>query len=949
MKTVVTLFILLGLPVFLQAQAPCLEEYKGEVTLYPGKGRGVSNVPIVIDGNQGPLTDNNGVFRYRLRKCPGMMVKIKLGSNTWDIVNHSEIYSYTLRKLADPADFQFKVLVAQAKEIEKARLNYYAEIAGVAFDKGLTALNGKIEKLMAAEQQLNTNLSKVAGQQPQRTAGEVEKRLERQQKEYQRALDSLVKEPALLTSRMNELQKLLEKQRQENQHLLDSLARGPVQQQDRIDELERILGRQRQENQQLLNKLVLQDSTRKNDKTGELLTILEQQKRENKQLLDSLARKELAWQKSRVSDLTDKNQEINLLRDSLKALQQRYELALSERDKRQSEAKAIATVFAQQTEIDSSYQRAFLHYKEGQFREALSALSDEQLPDEHQLAKKGTLPKKVAVKSFDNAQERAAYISKCLFKANIYRSQYDMSQAAHWYEQAVRADTTQVENIVTYANFLQQQNIPKEPEHWYQEALDLDPPAPLKADIYIELGYYYIANNRYDEAETALLEARTIKQKLARTNAEQYETGLAHALDGLGTLYTKKRQYDEAETAFVQAKNIREKLVEKYADEFEADLAFSLNNLGTFYYINKRLGEAGKTYLRAKTIQDRLVRRNADQYEPDLASTLGNLGTLNYELERLSDAETIYKQVKTIREKLAQKNPDQFEADLAQTLSDIGLFYLDTKRYPEAETTYARAKTIQEKLAGKYADLFEPNLAITLADMGFFYTEMKRYPEAEATYQRAKTIQEKLAQKKPKDFEPDLAYTLTDLGSFYFDTQRPREAKGAYIRAKDLLEKLAPTDGGQLGSLLIQILHRVALLSDSPERESYFLEADSLQGQAVELLRVRFGDADSSLMARELSNWSYHLIFSKKFSRAEAIAERALSFDEDEEWANANLAVAYLMQGKREEAKALYSYLSKDKRHRSSRYKKAFLADLDELETAGITHPDIAIIRKLLN
>ncbi len=998
MKTVATVLILMGLPVALNAQAPCIQEYKGEVMLYTHKGRGLSKVPIVIDGNQGPPTDDNGVFRYRLRKCPGMTVEIKLGNNNYDIVNIIEVQRYTLRQLADPADFQFKLLVAQAQEIEKARRIYYTEIAGLASDKALTVLSskiGRIEKLFVAEQQLNTNQSKLTGQQQERRVGELEKRLERQQKEYQLILDSLVKKPALLVGRIDDLQKLLEKQQQENQQLLDSLAKGPVQQQSRIRELEKILGRQQQENQRLINQLARQDSTRQTDKTGEFLKIIEQQKQENQQLRDSLASKELAWQTSRgdnlAANLTEKNQEINQLRDSLTRMKNQYVLALSERDKRLSEAQAIAAVFAQQTEIDSSYQQAFLNYKEGQFQRALAALSNESLQTE----KQGSDPRNGAGKQpGELLRERESYISKCLFKATIYRTQLDMNQAAHWYEEAIRADSTQVKNLLTYANFLHQQNRPHEPERWYRKALDLDPPVSLKGDIYIELGNYYIDNNQHEEAEAALQEAKTIKQKLARSAAGQHEPGLARVLDGLGTLYAKKKQYDDAENAFVQARNIREKLVEKYADEYEADLAFSLDNLGTFYYINKRFGEAGKTYLRAKTIQDRLVRRNADQYEPDLASTLSLLGTLNYELDRLADAETAYKQAKTIREKLALRNPDQyepklaqvlndlgdlytftkrypeaeaayqqaktireklalrnpdqFESDLAQTLADLGLFYVDTKRYPEAETVYTRAKTIQEKLAGKFADLFEPHLAITLADLGFFLTETKRYPEAEAAYQQAKTIQEKLVRKKPKEYEPDLAYTLTDLGNFYFDTQRHSEAKGAYVRAKDLLEKLVPTDGGQLGSLLIQILHRVAILSDSEERKSYFTEADSLQEQTVELVNKRFGDADSSLMARELSNWSYHLLFSKKFAKAQSIAEKALSFDENEEWANANLAVAYLMQGKLDDAKTLYTYL-KNKPHRSGRYKKVFSADLDELEAAGLTHPDIAVIRRLLN
>lgn len=980
----------------IRAQAPCLQDYKGEVMLYTGKGQGISKVPVVINGIQGTPTDANGVFRYKLNKCPGSIVQIKLGSNRWDIVNHIEVTTYTIRRLADPDDFQFRLLVAAAPEIEKARRTYYAQLTGVALDKGLSSQKGEIEQVkllfqqQLKEQRLIANQSKVVDRQPQ--VSELEKRLERQQKDYQRALDSLAKEPTQLTGRIDGLQKLVEKQKLENRKLLDSLARVPAKQQGRTNELEQILTRQQQENQQLLHKLAHQDSTRQSDtdKAAQLQKLLEQQKQENKQLLDRLAAQEMAPQQNRAVALSDslsnKNQAINQLRDSLARMQSRYELALSERDKRLSEAQAMAAVFARQTTIDSSYHQAFLQYREGQFKGALSTLSGGQTP--------GFQPKNAAGASPDELRkERALYVSKALFKASIYRSQYDMEQAAHWYEEAIRADSSQVENLFTYANFLQMLNRPREPEYWYRKALALNPPAPLKADIYVELGYYYLGVNRYDEAETALLEARTLRQTLARTNAEQHAPGLAHVLDGLGTLYTQKKQYDEAEKMFVQAKDIREKLVEKYADEFEADLAYSLNNLGTFYYINKRLGDAGQTYGRAKTIQDRLVRRNADQYEPDLAATLGNMGTLNYELDRLSDAEATYKQAraireklaqknpdqyepglaqilnnlgdlyayakrypeaqdaynqaKTVRERLAQKNPDQFEANLAQTLADMGNLYADTERYSEAEAEYAHAKTIWNRLVQRNADLFEPPLASMLDDVGYFYTQIKRYPEAEAAFQQARTIQEKFVQKKPKEFSLDLAYTLTDMGNSYYDTKRNREAKGIYVRAKEILEQLEPTDGGQLAPLLIKTLHRLALLSDSQEQESYFNEAASLQAKVVELAGKHYGDADSSMMARAYSRWSYHLVFSRKFAEAEAAAEKALSFDEHEEWANANLAMAYLMQGKREDAKTLYAYLL-NKSPRAARYKKKVLADLVELEDAGLTKPDAAIIRDLI-
>ncbi|GAB4038012.1 tetratricopeptide repeat protein [Spirosoma gilvum] len=778
MKSLIVLLVLVSLPLFLQAQAPCVQEYKGEITLFTNKGR-LPQLPIIIDGNQGPLTDENGIFRYRLNKCPGMTVRIKLGGNHWDVVNHTEIYSYTIRQLADPSDFQFKLIVAQVQDIERARRQYYATIAGVALDRGLTSMKGDIKKLtdlVVDQQRLITNGAKQPAHQTQPMTDGLEQRLKQQQKEYQRVLDSLVQMPSMLTSRINDLQKLLEKQQVADKHLIDSLGRGGVNQQSKITELEKILNQQRQENQQLLAKLIQkQDSTQKHEKTGELQKLVDQQKRENQRLLDSLSKKEMAWQKRQKDELasnTQQNLSIQQLRDSLARMQSRYQQALNEKDKRLSEVKAMAAVFAKQTAIDSSYQQAFLKYKAGQFASALSTLSDDTLSrDKTKMSARvggGSPFKPVAnpseLSDSEVPKDRAVYVGKCLLKANIYRSQYDMEKAAHWYEEAIHADSTQVENILTYANFLQQLDRSDEAGRWYKKALDLNPNAPLKADVYVDQGYYYMATNRLTEAEAVFQKAKTIKQQQAQATPEQIDPGLAHVLNGLGTLYAKKRQNIEAEKAFLEAKFILEKLVEKYPDEFKADLA----------------------------------------------------------------------------------------------------------------------------------------------------------------------------------------YTLVDIGNICFDTQRPGEAKSDFLRAKGILDRLKPTEGEIIPAVQIKTMHRLALLSNGEERRSYFREADSLQGQVVELIEKHFGDSEPVMLARELSNWSYHSLFSGKFAKAESLAEKAISYDESEPWANANLAMAYLMQGKLDDAKALYTYLKSQSRQ-SDGTKKTFLDDLDELEAAGLTHPDIGTIRKLLS
>ena len=110
-------------------------------------------------------------------------------------------------------------------------------------------------------------------------------------------------------------------------------------------------------------------------------------------------------------------------------------------------------------------------------------------------------------------------------------------------------------------------------------------------------------------------------------------------------------------------------------------------------------------------------------------------------------------------------------------------------------------------------------------------------------------------------------------------------------------------------------------------------------------------------LASDAGNLSWYLLFNRKFSEAENAAKEALFPDENDksegydkkvEWINSNLALSLLFQGKYAEAEKIYLSL-KDKSYNNSTYKNAFLADLEELEKAGITHPDVAKVRALLN
>ena len=334
MKTYLFILLLCGLRLTSHAQPPCVLTHKGEVLLRSAQGKNARGVVVIIDGNTGIPTDQNGVFQFRLTKCPGMSVKLKVNNDNYGLVNHVEMSLYTLRKLADPNDFQFSLIVSPGNQLETDRIAYYSLIAGLALDKGQALLKGKIQ------------------------------------------------------------------------------------------ELEQVLNRQQQKNERMI--------------------------------------------------------------DSLATLRTRYAQTIQSDEKRRQEIEEIAKIFAQRTDIDSSYQQAFKLYKDGKSAEALRYLSDETMQDEKQrFLKKRAMAKRLAE---DAQKDQEFYISKCLFKAVIYRNLVDMRRAEQWYREAVTTDTTKFDNLFALAHFLQSQNRPIEPERWYKKALALNPSEPTLAQILNNLG-----------------------------------------------------------------------------------------------------------------------------------------------------------------------------------------------------------------------------------------------------------------------------------------------------------------------------------------------------------------------------------------------------------------------------------------------------------------------------
>ena len=167
-------------------------------------------------------------------------------------------------------------------------------------------------------------------------------------------------------------------------------------------------------------------------------------------------------------------------------------------------------------------------------------------------------------------------------------------------------------------------------------------------------------------------------------------------------------------------------------------------------------------------------------------------------------------------------------------------------------------------------------------------------------YKVAIDIYKRLTETNPQACEPDLAQSYHDLATLYFGVQR--------FDKVELMHKAA------------LVIHK-RLAKDNPQIYKSYLAVDYI-------------------------NIAYTFILSKQFAQAELYSIEALKVDSTKYFANTNLALAYLLQGKYADAEKIYIQYK-------SELKNDFLNDFEEFVKAGIIpterQADVEKIKKILN
>ncbi|MEI8007342.1 MAG: tetratricopeptide repeat protein [Bacteroidota bacterium] len=669
----------------------------------------------------------------------------------------------------------------------------------------------------------------------------------------------------------------------------------------------------------------------------------------------------------------------------------------------QKQLEDLSGKFAHENFDDCSaiHKRAFEEFKQGNIEEAIKILetvnSETEIDKAKQQRSKGiNLEKEGKEMQLTADTIIQQNIKKMMFQADLYTAEFRFSEANKSYEFAVSADSTNVDNIFAYANFLRSQRQFDKAVKWYNIALPLAKSVYIKARIMSSLAVSQQIMNQINQAEINFNEALVLMQKLANDNPMAYNlelarihnnlgnfqkqqnqfdkavtnfeealkifntlsltdsvnsmAGLATTYNFLGVLMQSLKQYDKAETYLIQSLNLRRKLAISNSKINYPEVAKYYNNLGSLHDDMQQFNKEETEYYAALAIFDELAKTNPQVYIFYSATTLGNIASLQMRQNQYEKSEISYNKSITITRELAKTNPQVYNSYLANLLGNLSILNKKMGQYEKAENNLNEALILRRELAILNPQTFNYYIAITLESLGNLQNITKQFEKSESNYKNALIIYRDLAKSKPQVYLTNVANILNGIGSLNYNLHRNDLADTCFTESLKIYRELAKTNPQVYNKDVAKVLDNYAHLQFDLNHidlaEASCTEAFNLYKEVAKANPLIF----NSDLADCYGNISFYQTIRQLFAEAEVSAREGLSTDQSRQWIQTKLAVALLYQGKFEEAKLIYLKF-KDQEYpedKTKTYKDVFLRDLDKLISLNVTHPDVDKIRKLL-
>jgi serine/threonine-protein kinase len=227
----------------------------------------------------------------------------------------------------------------------------------------------------------------------------------------------------------------------------------------------------------------------------------------------------------------------------------------------------------------------------------------------------------------------------------------------------------------------------------------------------------------------------------------------AQMLVSMGRAYEGLGRYQNADSLLSAALSIRQQV----SDDQPAKIAEGLHSLGSVAYEQRELQRADSLLKRALTLR----RRAYDAPHPALAHTLNDLGIVRRNREQHASADTLYQQALAMRRSL--HGPESPE--VLSTLDNVAVLRGEQRQYEEAEALYRKVLRLSREAFGNE----HPRVANTLHNLAGTLRRQGQLEEAERTYRKAlATYRALVGDTHPKVAQSmdDLAGVLRQRGQF---------------------------------------------------------------------------------------------------------------------------------------------------------------------------------------
>jgi len=393
----------------------------------------------------------------------------------------------------------------------------------------------------------------------------------------------------------------------------------------------------------------------------------------------------------------------------------------------------------------------------------------------------------------------------------------------------------------------------------------------------------------------------------------EYKHGYISAYEKLAFTYVSAGKNKEAEKAYADIISLAEELYNsnKYNNKYKNGLGIVYEHAGILYY-NSGNKERSLQYLKLRSI---IANSLAEEYPAqvrfkiNLGWAIQLLGVINQEFGQLDSALHYFEKMRSIFQELNGINPKNSEIMNGLGLSHqfLGRVYFLKKDFKSAITDFGAFNNVAYALSSEYKNsaLFKKALAISYDWLAKSSAKLALFDSAIYYYENSLIINFGIYDAFSKEYKwvHELLSSIAELTIVLFQQRKYEKTVEYTVRSIEIRKK---------GVLTF------------PEKVNWKQE-----------------------IALSYNNAAFFSLYCQRYLDAENFCTDALQTDSSQSLIYTNLALAYLYQGKWEQAKEIYLRL-KNQPIDNETFKAIFLQDLKDLETAGITHPDVAKARVLL-